>query len=368
MTSADRDYFTLMHAALFGGLAQLGGSPDWAGIMRVAQHHATDALVADVASRMKGDDKPSDEMLSRMKKLMMGNLVNQLELKQILLMALKALREKGIEPVLLKGFALAQLYPNPSLRQFGDNDLFVGRQQFHDACSVLRGLSGSYNWGEEIDIGRHYNIEFGRHPMEVHRVSVDVIDPKEQAIYDDIEQDGLEVHRQSIVYTGAALTIPSQEFMVFFTFLHAWEHFLTTGVGWRQLSDVAMALHVYKGQLDLPKLHSWMVSMHLMEPWKAFGGLLVEYLGLPSDEMPFYDASCHRKARRLFQLIMSEGNFKRQNRIKQHKPRTRLAKKTLSFIGIFVDFFRQVFLFPKQAFRGLRIQLKASFSKIFQKK
>ena len=42
-----------------------------------------------------------------------------------MLQAVAMLRKQGIEPVLLKGFSLAALYPNPALRQFGDIDLFV---------------------------------------------------------------------------------------------------------------------------------------------------------------------------------------------------------------------------------------------------
>ena len=61
---------------------------------------------------------------------MRNNLLNQLRLKQILASAVSLLRQHGIEPVLLKGFGLAMLYPNPNLRQFGDIDLFVGLDNF----------------------------------------------------------------------------------------------------------------------------------------------------------------------------------------------------------------------------------------------
>lgn len=366
---AEHDYFTLMRAALWGELVEFKGLPDWNGIMKVASHHATEALVADVASRIKDEgSRPSDEMLRPMKTVMKACLVNQLELKQVLMKAVEALRVKGIEPVLLKGFSLARLFPNPLLRQFGDIDLFVGQQQFHEACTVLRGLSGGYNWGDDKAIGRHYNIEFGRLPLEVHRVSVDVTDPKESVVYAAIEQDGLFENRQRVSFDGLDLTVPSKEFMVFFTFLHAWEHFLTTGVGWRQISDVAMTMHVYHGQLDLHKLHAWITSMRLMEPWQTFGWLMVEKLGLPVGEMPFYTDSCRRRALKLYDRIMAEGNFRRRNRFKMRRPKGHLLRKMHSFIGIFVDFFLQVFIFPKQAFRGTCILLKTSFRNFFKKK
>lgn len=368
MTLVESHYFALMRAALWQQPVALEGKPDWEGIMRVARHHATEVLVADVASRLTGDARPSEEMLRQMKKAMYGNLISQQELKRILLKAMKALETQGIEFVLLKGFGLARLYPNPSLRQFGDIDLFVGLQQYHQACMVLRGLSGGYNWGDEIEVGRHYNIEFGRFPMEVHRMSAEVNDAKEQAVYAAIEQDGLVEHRQNVDFGDCSLPLPSNEFMVFFTFFHFWDHFMTSGVGWRQLSDVAMTLHSYHGQLDVDKLHDWLVSMHLMGPWQAFGGLMETCLGLPVAEIPFYKSISRYRTKQIYDRIMVDGNFRRFKRYRQYQPKGILIRKIYAIISVFLDFFGLVGLFPKHAFRMMSTTLTESISKNFQKK
>ena len=368
MTKAEQQYFALMRAALWGTPVALEGTPDWDGIMRIARHHATNVLIADVASRLEGDLAPSSSLLREMKASMRSNLLQHLELKRILTMAVSALREKDIEPVLLKGFGLALLYPNPHLRQFGDIDLFVGQQQFHEACPVLRALPGSYNWGDELDIGRHYNIEFGQHPMEIHRVSVDIDDPKDAAVYETIEQDGLIDHPQTVDFEGFPLSIPSKELAVFFTFFHVWEHFMTSGVGWRQVSDVAMTLHRYHNAIDTGKLHSWITAMHMMEPWQTFGWLMVNRLGLREEELPFYKPDCQKRALKLYDRVMAEGNFCRPNRFKHRQPKGRLTKKIHSFIGIFVDYHQLAAVFPTQAQHQTMASIKASFAKNFQKK
>jgi hypothetical protein len=367
MTNAENQYFALMRAALWGQPVKFDETPDWKGIMRMARHHTTNVLVAEVASRLT-DNAPTENMLGTMKNEMRGNLINQLELKQILTMAVKALRQKGIEPVLLKGFGLSMLYPNPNLRQFGDIDLFVGRDNFQEACAVLRSLPGGYNWGEVMEAGHHYNIEFGHHPMEVHYISADVYDPKEMVIYAAIEKDGLFEHLRHVDFEGFDLAVPSKEFEVFFTFFHAWHHFMTTGVGWRQLSDVAMTLHAYHGQYDMDKLRQWLTSMHLMQPWQAFGVLMVEHLGLPVAEIPFYGSVRRRRVQELYKRIMAEGNFRRPNRFKSRKPKGRLAKKLHTFFDIFVDFFQLANVFPAQAFHGMRTSFRRGFWKNFQKK
>lgn len=363
MSSTETQYFALLRSALWETPVNIDGPIDWNALMQLAQHQGNQALVGDVASQMTGDNRPSDVMLGKMQVVMRNNLLCQMRLKQILESAVTLLRQHNINPVLLKGFSLAMLYPNPSLRQFGDVDLFVGLEDFHEACNLLRTLPGGYNWGEEEDSGKHYNIEFGNYPMEIHRVSADVIDPKEAAAYAAIEREGLFDNAQHVDYEGLEITIPSKEFMVFYTFFHAWEHFLTSGVGWRQISDVARTLHTYHGQLDLDKLHQWLNAMHLTKPWKTFGFLMVDQLGLPKCEMPFYDASCRRSAQRLYRNVMEVGNFSRNSRFKQHRPKNKLTRKFHAFVGIFVDFFYRAHVFPSMAFREMLVSLRLGWNK-----
>ena len=369
MSLAENQYFALLRAALWGTQVTVDSPVDWQGVMQIAQHHANNVLVSSVATQMSGNDSPTAEMRSQMQFALRSNLMKHLQSKQIYLSAVKLLRQHGIEPVLLKGFALALLYPNPNLRQFGDIDLFVGLDHFHEACALLRTLPGGYNWGGEVDAGRHYNIEFGQCPVEIHRVSAEVVGSPESETYALIEHDGLVENVQRVNYEGFELSIPSKEFMVFFTFFHAWHHFMNSGVGWRQLSDVAMTLHAYYRQLDTEKLHQWLAAMHLMQPWQTFGYLMVAHIGLPEAEMPFYDASCRRRAQRLYVRVMAEGNFRRPNRYRRSRPRKAgLGRKLHAFVGVFVDFFQLASVFPDQAFREMRAKLSSAFSKNLQKK
>ena len=235
---------------------------------------------------------------------------------------------------------------------------------FHQACEAVRkGLPNAYNWGGEVDSGKHYNLEFGNYALEVHRISADVIDPKENAAYAAIELEGLKQHAQKVDFEGFPLTIPSKEFMVFFTFYHAWHHFLTTGVGWKQIADVAITLHAYRGQLDHDTLRRYFTDMHVLKPWQAFGYLMVHYLGLPEEEMPFYNPSVASTAQRLYARIMEEGNFKRDRSFKRRRPKRRLGQKMHAFVGIFVDFFHLAKVFPASAWREMRNSLGHAFAK-----
>jgi hypothetical protein len=50
------------------------------------------------------------------------------------------LRDAGVEPVLVKGWAISRLYPDPGLRPYGDIDLCVPPDQFAKAAATLKCL------------------------------------------------------------------------------------------------------------------------------------------------------------------------------------------------------------------------------------
>ena len=116
-----------------------------------------------------------------------------------------------------------------------------------------------------------------------------------------------------------------------------------------------MTLHAYHQQLDLNKLQQWLVSMHLMKPWQAFGCLMVEQLGLPEAELPFHDAFARRTAQRLYLNVMEVGNFSRNSKFKQRNPKNKWARRLHAVVGIFVDFFYRARVFPSVAFREMLV-------------
>lgn len=52
------------------------------------------------------------------------------------------LRNAGVEPILAKGWAVARLYPDTSLRPYGDIDLYVRRSEYSAAMHLLESAEG----------------------------------------------------------------------------------------------------------------------------------------------------------------------------------------------------------------------------------
>ncbi|MEP6922685.1 MAG: nucleotidyltransferase family protein, partial [bacterium] len=60
--------------------------------------------------------------------------LHEINIKQVLVL----LRAAGVEPLLVKGWAIARLYPEPGTRPYGDIDLCVRPEDYSTARDVLR--------------------------------------------------------------------------------------------------------------------------------------------------------------------------------------------------------------------------------------
>jgi len=65
-------------------------------------------------------------------------LVHEREIRRVLLL----LRAHGIDPILVKGWSIARLYPEPGLRPYGDIDLCIYPPDFARAKALLKNAEG----------------------------------------------------------------------------------------------------------------------------------------------------------------------------------------------------------------------------------
>lgn len=66
--------------------------------------------------------------------------------KQKIKLAFSLLRSQGIEPILIKGWANARLYPEAGLRPYGDLDICVRPDEYERAKAVLNSPEGKECW------------------------------------------------------------------------------------------------------------------------------------------------------------------------------------------------------------------------------
>lgn len=317
MTKQQETYLELLKAAIWGNNGErLAVSGEWVNeIIRLAVFLGTGPLVFDQLLKLK-DVEIQDALRMQIKQQCMMSMMQQQSMMPILNQAWNALENAGIHPVLLKGLSLAQYYPQPYLRQWGDIDLYVGQKQYHAACKVLDATFPEAGHPAEDDEERkHYNYVFANALLEMHRISMAFAHPRDRKYYESLEEQCLTKNGPKFEVGDLTVTQPEDTFNVFFTFLHAWHHFLESGINLKQLCDIAVLLHVKRDVIDQERLIEMLRKLRLMDVWQLVMYIIVQHLGLTKEEAPFYTEKCQERAELLFERILKEGSSRKVEHI-----------------------------------------------------
>ncbi len=313
MTREQETYLALLRAAIWNNeltserVRELA-SEEVNEVIRLAAFQGTGPLVFDQLLKLKEVEIPA-ALRMQMKQQCMMSMMQQSSMLPILNRAWNVLTEADNHPVLLKGLVLAQYYPQPYLRQWGDIDLYVGKKQYHQACKVLDATFPEADHPAEDDEDRkHYNYIFPNALLEMHRISMAFAHPKDRSYYEQLEEQCLTEDGPILDIDGLKITTPEETFNVFFTFLHAWQHFFETGINMKQICDVAVLLHAKRDIINKKRLKEMLTKLHLMEVWQLIMYIIEQYLDVSKDECPFYTEMCKERAEQLFERILLEGS------------------------------------------------------------
>lgn len=319
-----RIYFSLVCAALWGQ------APEWPvehtdTLLRLNAQQGTAALV--FPGVLTQDAIPVEAKM-QMKALCISTMQQQVRLQHTLSVAWRALAQAGIRPVLMKGAGLAALYPEPQMRSWGDIDLFVGKNQYHPACAVMREtFPKALKFDEELDHYKHYNLIADGISMEVHRITVDLQHPMDARHYAQMEAYGVAQACDREI-DGVHVQIFEPTFNALFVMLHAWEHAMTKGAGIRQICDLVLLLHHEAATIDRPRLQQWLSQLHLTDVWQLYMTIAVQYLGLPQDEAPLYEKGESRELRaERFVGDMLEGRLTNESKEESKPSKNRFVRK-----------------------------------------
>jgi hypothetical protein len=325
--------FALLRNALWGKEIDFSlfpeGETDWNAIQKFISKQTLIGLIADAVIRNAEQLKPGKETLRALTFKLASIKQSHALLNERLADIVGMMTANDIPSVLFKGQGIARLYPTPELRQCGDIDLYIGHKNIDKAFAIMTDLQLDDESIQESD--KHIHLSYKGVDVELHRIAETLPSPIANHRWQKwtIEQltNGKLIHYD---FNGVDVATPPVEFNTVFIFNHLYHHFITGGIGLRQLCDWAMLLHTYHNQIDIDTLRTNLKRYNLLEVWQYFICILVDKIGLPTDEALLYNPKNSLKNDYILQHIFTGGNFGHYREISK-RPDGYFAGKLHSF-------------------------------------
>ena len=220
--------------------------------------------------------------------------------------AIQQLQSAGIPVVVIKGTAAGIYYPHPQLRTYGDIDLMVQPEHYHDAIQALR----DGGWYQEGDIGSiHTPFHKNDERLELHQCPSGIENDKEGQFVHQYLLSGFSDIQDGIIEQGRCRfpVLPWQQ-----NGLELIWHFrvhLNDGIGLRHVIDWMMFVKSCVNDHTFRQLKPVLEQAGLLTLAKAVTRMCQFYLGLPEENNTWcvdVDASL---CAGLMDFIFEQGNF-----------------------------------------------------------
>ena len=348
-------FFVLVSAGLWEDAnlefnLNLDGGVDWEEVYQLSEEQSVIGLV--LAGLEHSNTKPPQELL-----LQWIGEVQVLEqqnktMNKFIANLVEKLRREDVYTLLLKGQGVAQSYDRALWRGCGDVDLFLSDDNYNRAKKLLVPIA-SYVEKEYVR-EKHLGMTIDGFVVELHGTLHSGLSSK-------IEK-GLDEIKKSVFFEGKArswkngsthIFLPNADEDVVYVFTHMLQHFFKEGLGLRQVCDWCRLLYRYRSELDLRLLESRIKRMGLLSEWKAFGAFAIEYLGMPSEAMPFYsgEVKWKRKADKICAFILEVGNMGHNRDMSYFEKYPYLIRKVCSMSRRCGDLISHAGIFPMDSLR-----------------
>ena len=251
-------------AALDGRECALTLAPDdWTALLRLAGEQKLLPLVYAAVRGTPGFAAVPEAVRAAARRQTMREAAAQTVHTEAFLRLYQALRAEGLAPVVVKGSVCRALYPQPELRPSSDEDLYLTAAEMPRFHAVLL-RAGFVLTEPERDYRSAHEARYV-HPdtglvVEGHWA----LFPTEYAVYAalNVQLPDLMQRAQDWETGGVTLRVPDVCDHLIFLLLHAFKHFISSGVGVRQLCDIALWMRRFGAQIDWQRVRAALRATH----------------------------------------------------------------------------------------------------------
>ena len=283
-TTIETQFLHIAKAAISGGDLP-AEKVDWPAIFTLANQQKLLPIVFEAVRKMPAAGENA-ALFAVTKQQVIGQVLNQTVRSAEFADLYHKLRAAGLHPIVVKGQLCSRLYPLKDHRISADDDLLIPDGEFM-ACHeqlLTNGLTTDTPV-DELSTADEVSYTKNGSPLyiELHR---HLFDSSEDA-HDELNHFFADLNSVEI---DGFLAMPPHEHLLYLV-LHAYKHFVRSGIGLRQFCDIGLWAREYHDEIDWQRLHEQCESVHAATFAAAAFRIARDYLGIDFDLPMPWDAS-----------------------------------------------------------------------------
>lgn len=284
LTTTETQFLHIAKAAVSGG-ALPTENVDWPAVFALAGQQKLLPILFETVRKMPAAEE-NVALFAVTKQQVIGQVLNQTVRSAEFSDLYHKLRSAGLHPIVVKGQLCSRLYPLKDHRISADDDLYIPDAEFM-ACHeqlLANGLTTDTP-ADELPTADEVSYTKDGSPLyiELHR---HLFDSAEDA-HDELNHFFTDINP---VETDGFLAMPPHEHLLYLI-LHAYKHFVRSGIGLRQFCDIGLWARAYHAEIDWQRLHDSCASVHAAKFAAAAFRIARDYLGIDFDLPMPWDAS-----------------------------------------------------------------------------
>ena len=284
LTTTETQFLHIAKAAVSGGDFP-AESVDWPAVFALAGQQKLLPILFEAVRKMPAAEE-NVALFAVTKQQVIGQVLNQTVRSAEFSDVYHKLRSAGLHPIVVKGQLCSQLYPLKDHRISADDDLYISDAEFMVCHKQL--LANGLTTDTPVDeLATADEVSYTKNGsplyIELHR---HLFDSSEDA-HDELNHFFASLKP---VETDSFLAMPPHEHLLYLI-LHAYKHFVRSGIGLRQFCDIGLWARAYHSEIDWQRLHDQCESVHAATFAAAAFRIARDYLGIEFDLPAPWDAS-----------------------------------------------------------------------------
>lgn len=284
LTTTETQFLYIAKSAISGGDLP-AENVDWPAVFTLANQQKLLPILFETVHKMPAAEE-NVALFAVTKQQVIGQVLNQTVRSAEFSDLYHKLRSAGLHPIVVKGQLCSRLYPLKDHRISADDDLYISDVEFM-ACHEQLLANGLTTDTPTDELATADEVSYTKNGsplyIELHR---HLFDSAEDA-HDELNHFFADLNPVEI---DGFLAMPPHEHLLYLI-LHAYKHFVRSGIGLRQFCDIGLWSRAYHGEIDWQRLHEQCESVHAATFAAAAFRIARDYLGIEFDlHAPWSDA------------------------------------------------------------------------------